>query len=173
MHYKLKYSSLLSFKKKKNSTLHIKGPLGTNYIKVPSSIKLVIDRSNQTITFFTILSKSEKKKNLRGFLSIFFNSCRTLVFGDLIGLNIKGLGLKFLKLSSSKNLILSLGYADPVNFFIDTNRYTIFFKDIRNILLYSTDYCFLRNQIFTLVGLKKPNKFRKRENGITINSQIF
>ena len=110
---------------------------------------------------------------MRGFLSTFFNSCRTLVFGDLIGLNIKGLGLKFLKLSSSKNLILSLGYADPVNFFIDTNRYTIFFKDIRNILLYSTDYCFLRNQIFTLVGLKKPNKFRKRENGITINSQIF
>ena len=173
MHYKLKYSSLLSFKKKKNSILHIKGPLGINYIKVPSSIKLVIDRSNKTITFFTILSKFEKKKNLRGFLSIFFNSCRTLVFGDLIGLNIKGLGLKFLKLSSSKNLILSLGYADPVNFFIDTNRYTIFFKDIRNILLYSTDYCFLRNQIFTLVGLKKPNKFRKRENGITINSQIF
>ena len=110
---------------------------------------------------------------MRGFLSIFFNSCRTLVFGDLMGLNIKGLGLKFLKLSSNKNLILSLGYADPVNFFIDRNRYTIFFKDIRNILLYSTDYCLLRNQIFTLMGLKKPNKFRKRENGITINNQIF
>jgi len=72
MHYKLKYSSLLSFKKKKNSTLHIKGPLGTNYIKVPSSIKLVIDRSNQTITFFTILSKSEKKKKFaRIFIYIF------------------------------------------------------------------------------------------------------
>ena len=47
-----------------------------------------------------------------------------------------------------------------------------FFKDIRNISIYSTDYCFLRNQIFTLVGLKKPNKFRKRENGITVSSQI-
>lgn len=90
--------------------------------------------------------------------------------------HIKGLGLKFLKISkvdSNRNLILSLGYADPVNFFIDTNRYTFFFKDIRNILLYSTDYCFLRNQVFTLLGLKKPNKFRKRENGIAINSQIL
>ena len=134
---------------------------------------MVIDRNNKTIIVSIIPSKFEKKKNLRGFLSIFFNSCRTLVFGDLIGLNIKGLGLKFLKLSSNKNLILSLGYADPVNFFIDRNRYTIFFKDIRNILLYSTDYCLLRNQIFTLMGLKKPNKFRKRENGITINNQIF
>ena len=175
MYYKLKYSSLLSFKKK-NSILYIKGPLGINFIKVPSNIKLAIDYNNQIITFSIIPSKFEKKKNLRGFLSIFFNSCRTLVFGDLIGLNIKGLGLKFLKISkvdSNRNLILSLGYADPVNFFIDTNRYTFFFKDIRNILLYSTDYCFLRNQVFTLLGLKKPNKFRKRENGIAINSQIL
>ena len=112
-----------------------------------------------------------KKKNFRGFLSIFYNSCRTLVFGDLIGLNIKGLGLKFLKINKNY-LVMNLGYADSVNFFIDCNRSIFFFKDIRNISIYSTDYCFLRNQIFTLVGLKKPNKFRKRENGITVSSQI-
>jgi len=176
MCYKLKYSSLLSFKKK-NSILYIKGPLGTNFIKVPSNIKFTIDNFNQIISFSVIAIKFEKKKNLRGFLSMFFNSCRTLVFGDLIGLNIKGLGLKFLKISelsiNKKYLLMSLGYADEVNFHIDTKRYIFFFKDIRNILIYSTDYCSLRNQIFTLVGLKKPNKYRKRENGIQINSQIL
>merc|ERR1712037_1067932 len=130
--------------------------------QVPSNIKFSIDSYNQIIIFSSISLKFEKKKNFRGFLSIFYNSCRTLVFGDLIGLNIKGLGLKFLKLDKNY-LVMNLGYADSVNFF---------FKDIRNISIYSTDYCFLRNQIFTLVGLKKPNKFRKRENGITVSSQI-
>ena len=171
MCYKLKYSSLFSFKKKKNSILHIKGPLGTNLIQVPSNIKFSIDSYNQIIIFSSISLKFEKKKNFRGFLSIFYNSCRTLVFGDLIGLNIKGLGLKFLKINKNY-LVMNLGYADSVNFFIDCNRSIFFFKDIRNISIYSTDYCFLRNQIFTLVGLKKPNKFRKRENGITVSSQI-
>jgi len=171
MCYKLKYSSLFSFKKRNNSILYIKGPLGGNVIQVPSNIKFSIDSCNQIIIFSSILLKFEKKKNFRGFLSIFYNSCRTLVFGDLIGLNIKGLGLKFLKINKN-SLLMSLGYADSVNFFIDRNRYIFFFKDIRNIYIYSTDYCFLRNQIFTLVGLKKPNKFRKRENGITVSSQI-
>jgi len=58
-------------------------------------------------------------------------------------------------------------------FFIDFNRYLFILKDIRNLSVYSTDYCLLRNQIFTLVALKKPNKFRKRENGITISNQII
>lgn len=172
MCYKLKYSSLFSLKKKNNSILYIKGPLGINLIKVPSNIKFTIDSRNRIIIFSSNSLKFEKKKNLRGFLSVFYNSCRTLVFGDLIGLNIKGLGLKFLKINKNY-LLMSLGYADTVNFFIDSDCYIYFFKDIRNIYIYSTDYCFLRNQIFTLVSLKKPNKFRKRENGITISSQII
>ena len=171
MYYKLKYSSLLSLKKKNSSVLYLKGPLGINYLKVPFNIKFTVDQSNRVIIFSYLNSKNKKKKNLSGFLSIFYNSCRTLVFGDVIGLNIKGLGLKFLKLDKNY-LVMNLGYADSVNFFIDCNRSIFFFKDIRNISIYSTDYCFLRNQIFTLVGLKKPNKFRKRENGITVSSQI-
>jgi hypothetical protein len=141
MCYKLKHSSLFSFKKKNNSILYIKGPLGSNIIQVPSNIKLSIDSCNQIITFSIISLKFEKKKNFRGFLSIFYNSCRTLAFGDLIGLNIKGLGLKFLKIHKN-SLLMSLGYADSVNFHIDHNRYIFFFKDIRNISIYSTDYCF-------------------------------
>ena len=62
MCYKLKYSSLFSFKKKKNSILYIKGPLGTNLIQVPSNIKFSIDSYNQIIIFSSISLKFEKKK---------------------------------------------------------------------------------------------------------------
>lgn len=172
MYHKLKYSSLFSFKKKNNSILFIKGPLGINLIQLPSNIKVTINSSNNTIIFSSISSKFEKKEKFRGFLSIFYNSCRTVVFGDLVGLNIKGLGLKFLEIKNN-SLVMNLGYADFTNFFIDFNRYLFILKDIRNLSVYSTDYCLLRNQIFTLVALKKPNKFRKRENGITISNQII
>jgi hypothetical protein len=97
MYYKLKYSSLLSLKKKNNSVLYLKGPLGINYLKVPVNIKVIIDNSNQIIRFSYLKVKKGKQKNLSGFISIFYNSCRTLVFGDLVGLNIQGLGLKFLE----------------------------------------------------------------------------
>jgi ribosomal protein L6P/L9E len=177
MCYKLKYSSLLSLKKRKNSVLYLKGPLGINHLKVPKNIQFSLDNSKKLITFRLIKSKTNKKTQISGFLSIFQNSCRTLVFGDLIGLNIQGLGLKFLKISklsnNNKYLSMSLGYSDPVNYIIDTNCSIFFFKDIRNIYIYSTDYGYLRNQIFTILGLKKPNKFQKRQNGITLMSSII
>jgi ribosomal protein L6P/L9E len=177
MYYKLKYSSLLSLKKKNNSVLYLKGPLGINYLKVPVNIKVIIDNSNQIITFSYLKVKKGKKKNLSGFLSIFYNSCRTLVFGDLVGLNIQGLGLKFLQINNlslnKKYLSMSLGYSDPVNYIINNNRSIFFFKDIRNIFIYSTDYSYLRNEVSKLTGLKKPNKFIKRENGIRINKNII
>jgi hypothetical protein len=110
-------------------------------------------------------------------LSIFSNSCRTLVFGDFIGLNIQGLGLKFLKITNlsfqKKNLLMNLGYSEPVNYFIKAKHSIFFFKDIRNIYIFSTDYSYLRNQAFTLLSLKKPNKFRKRKNGITLQNFII
>ena len=67
---------------------------------------------------------------------------------------------------------MSLGYSDPVNYIINTNRSIFFFKDIRNISIYSTDYSYLRNEVSKLVSLKKPNKFVKRENGIRISQQV-
>ena len=71
------------------------------YIKVPSTVNFLLDNLNKVIVFnFRDLKKVKKKINLSGFLSIFENSCRTLVFGDLIGLNIQGLGLKFLEISA-------------------------------------------------------------------------
>jgi len=176
MYYKLKYSSLLYLQKKNNSILYIKGPLGKNYLKVPNDIKFKLDICNRVIIFSVKELKNKRKKNLSGFLSIFLNSCRTLVFGDFIGLNIKGLGLKFLKITTlslqKKSLLMNLGYSDPVNFGILAKQSIFFFKDIRNIYIFSTDYSYLRNQTFTLLSLKKPNKFRKRENGITLQTFI-
>jgi ribosomal protein L6P/L9E len=175
MYYKLKYSSLLHLKKKK-SILYIKGPLVKNYLKVPNEIKFTLDICNKSITFSFRELKNKKKSNLRGFLSIFSNSCRTIVFGDFIGLNIKGLGLKFLKINNvalqQKSLLMNLGYSDPVNFSFSPQQSKFFFKDIRNIYIFSIDYSYLRNQTFTLLSLKKPNKFRKRDNGITLQNFI-
>jgi len=68
---------------------------------------------------------------------------------------------------------MSLGYSDPVYFLNDMNCSIFFYKDIRNISIYSVDYAYLRNQSLSLVSLKKPNKFRKRENGITISNTIL
>jgi len=173
MYRKLKYSSLLSLKKKNNSVLYLKGPLGINYLKIPKNIRLILDNKNKFIILYYNKSNTQKSgTNMPGFLSILLNSCQTLVFGDIMSLNIQGLGLKFSQIhkysSNFKYLSMNLGYSDPVNFWINNNRSTFFFKDIRNIYIYSTDYSYLRNLIFKLLSLKKPNKFQKRENGITL-----
>lgn len=165
MRYKLRYSSLLFLKKKKNF-IYIKGPLGKNIIKVPSNILFIIDNLKKIIIFCFIKSRNKKKKNLLGFISIFSNSCRILVFGDLIGLNLKGLGLKFLSIRVNKNedniLSMNLGYSDLVNYFIDSNCSLFFFKDNRNIVLYSTDFSYMRNQVYSLIGLKKSDRYKKK-----------
>lgn len=165
MCYKLRYSSLL-FLKKNNNFIYIKGPLGKNTIKVPSNILFIIDNSKKIIIFYLTKSRNKKKKNLLGFISIFSNSCRTLIFGDLIGLNIEGLGLKFLNISINKNedkiLSMNLGYSDLVSYCIDSNCSLFFFKDNRNIFLYSTDFSYIRNQVFMLIGLKKSDKYKKK-----------
>jgi hypothetical protein len=103
--------------------------------------------------------------------------CRTLVFGDLVGLNIQGLGLKFLEINNfsqkDQYLSMSLGYSDPVHYRIDITRFLYFFINNRNIFIYGVDYSFFRNEIFRVLGLKKPDKFRKRENGISRNKKII
>ena len=62
MRYKLKYSSLLSLKKRKNSVLYLKGPLGINHLKVPKNIQFSLDNSKKLITFRLIKSKINRKK---------------------------------------------------------------------------------------------------------------
>jgi len=67
MRYKLKYSSLLSLKKRKNSVLYLKGPLGINHLKVPKNIQLSLDNSKKLITFRLIKSKINRKKKNKWF----------------------------------------------------------------------------------------------------------
>ena len=81
MYYKLKYSSLLSLKKKNNSVLHLKGPLGINYLKIPKNIQLILDNKNKHIILYYAKSNTQKFGiNMPGFLSTLLNSCQTLVF---------------------------------------------------------------------------------------------
>lgn len=176
MSYKLKYSSLLHLKKK-NCMLLLNGPLGCNHLKIPEDVIFSIDNFNRIIIFSFKKLKNKKKSNLIGLVTTFKNSCQALVFGDLMDLNIQGLGLKFVKIIhiSKKKMYLSmsLGYSDLVNYPIDSNCSICFFRNNRNISIYSSDYCYLRNQVFNLVRLKKPNKFQKRENGIKVSSSLM
>lgn len=57
MYYKLKYSSLLFLEKKHNSVIYIKGPLGKNYVKVPSNVRFLLDHSKNIIIFYLQLEK--------------------------------------------------------------------------------------------------------------------
>ena len=68
---------------------------------------------------------------------------------------------------------MSLGYADPVNYYIDVNRLLLIHLNNRNIFIYGVDYNFLRNETCKLLSLKKPDKYRKRENGMTVNKIII
>lgn len=177
MCYKLKYSSLLSLKKK-NSILYIKGPLGYNILKIPSTIIFLVDYKKQIIYFYSKKIKSKKEIYLYSFLSIFLNTCRSLVFGELISLNLNGLGLKFLDITNLKKnndrvgfLIMNLGYSDLVYYFLNYNHSIFFLKDNRNIICFSSDYSFLCNQISTLFNLKKPDRYKKK--GFTLINKIL
>jgi ribosomal protein L6P/L9E len=157
--------------------LLLNGPLGCNYLKIPEEVTVSIDNSNQVIIFSFKKSKKKPSHDLTGLISTFKSSCQTLVFGDLMDLNIQGLGLKFVKLMniSNKNVYLSmnLGYSDLVNYPIDFNCSICFFRDNRNISIYSSCYHHLCNQVARLAMLKKPNKFQKRDNGIRVSSNLI
>jgi len=68
---------------------------------------------------------------------------------------------------------MNLGFSDTYHHAYDTNHFTFFQKDIRNIYIYSTNYEYLRGETYFIITLKKPNRFQKRENGITITSTII
>jgi ribosomal protein L6P/L9E len=176
MSYKLKYSSLLCLKKK-NRMLLLNGPLGCNYLKIPEDVTVSIDNFNQIIIFSFKKLKNKEKHHLNGLIATFKSSCQALVFGDLMDLNIQGLGLKFVKLVnvSNKNVYLSmnLGYSDLVNYPMDSNCSICFFRDNRNISIYSSCYHHLCNKVACLAMLKKPNKFQKRDNGIRVSSSFI
>lgn len=175
MYYKLKYSSLI-YLTKKDSVLYLKGPLGTNQLKIPQKIKVILGNKNRIL-----IGSDDQSKNvvnrIESILSLFSNSCYGLVFGHLTTLNLQGLGLKFLQLNQvSSNyscLAITLGYANPVNFFINKYCLTCFFKDNRNIYLYSSDFRYLSNQSVKLSLLKRPNKFHKRTAGLYYSNNFI
>ena len=175
MYRKLKYSSLIHLTKK-NSVLYLKGPLGTNQLKIPKEVKVILGNGNRILIGSDNQSKNVVNR-IESILSLFLNSCYGLVFGHLTTLNLQGLGLKFLqlnKVSPSYNcLSITLGYANPIDFFINKYCITCFFKDNRNIYLYSSDYSYLSNQSVKLSLLKRPNKFHKRTAGLYYSNNFI
>jgi hypothetical protein len=87
MYYKLKYSSLICLTKK-NSVLYLKGPLGTNQLKISQEIKVILSNDNRIIIGSDNQSKNTVNR-LESLLCLFWNSCYGLVFGHLTMLNLK------------------------------------------------------------------------------------
>ena len=73
MYYKLKYSSLIQLTKK-NSVLYLKGPLGTNQLKIPQEIKVILGNNNRILIGSDNQSKTIANR-LESILRLFLNSC--------------------------------------------------------------------------------------------------
>jgi len=167
---KIRHSRLLSLTMK-NNILNIKGPLGTNYINVPSNLSLRI--CSKRNFFYVGLGSSKIKMNkqlahLNSFISIVKASCYCCVFGDLSFLNLEGLGFKFCSLeqtgdnSSYINLVMSLGYSEDISYNVHKKRAKVFIKSSRTLYLYSPDYSYLQNESYSIRGIKKPDKYKQK-----------
>jgi len=64
---------------------------------------------------------------------------------------------------------MNLGFRDIYHHVYDTNHYTFFQKDTRNIYIYSTNYEYLGGETYKIVSRKEPNIFDKERpnDGIT------
>lgn len=167
---KIQYSSLLKITIYEN-LVRVKGPLGINSFKIPQNILVNINNEINVIEF-----RSNTKKNIsfQTIVTFFKNICRSLVFGDLISLELNGLGLKFVsiekKKNSSGNLNMGLGFSNIINHSINYNRSNFFLKNSRDVLIYSTDFAYLQNEAFTIFKLKVPDKYKQK--GFTIKKFI-
>jgi len=157
---KIRYSSLIHISLLKNSILLIKGPLGKSTLKLPSCIRVYISKKYNFIYIY-----SKKKSYILNFISIFYSRCRSIVFGDLVSLELKGLGLKFLdKSKKNSNYVLSmnLGFSNIIYHKININRSIFFIKNTRKILIYGISFSYLRNICFKIISFKKPDNYKKK-----------
>lgn len=163
----LKYSSLLNIIFK-NQVLRIKGPLGVNYVRIPSPIKIIIDPLEKKLLIGLRTNVFLKKKLpfIRSTSAIISTSCRTAVLGDLLFIGLEGLGLKFVSKSLFSfpflSLSISLGLSEPLLYFLHKLRARFFIKAPRQLLLYSTDYSFIQNNSRSILNLRVPDKYKQK-----------
>lgn len=164
---KIKHSSLLHFTVK-NQTLQIKGPLGINYINIPSSVLITVYPSSRVL-YVSLHSNSFTNKKIPYLTSVFSaiqSSCQSILFGDLTSLNLEGLGFKFSSInadnSKTLNLLMSLGYSKDVHYTVNSRRVKLYIKSPRNVYAYSSDYSLLQNESHKILNLKVPDKYKNK-----------
>jgi len=162
---KFKYSSLLNFTIK-GQKLRIKGPLGINYIGIPETV--FVSLNDQKNVFYISLhpgvSLKQKHSYLTSISSAIISSSRSLIFGDMTFLNLEGLGFKFVSVVKAQgiNLEMSLGYSTNVYYLSNFKRIRFYIKSPRNLYIYSSDYSVLQNESFSILNLKKPDKYKNK-----------
>jgi ribosomal protein L6P/L9E len=165
MTIKLKYSNLLQLSIFNKNYLVIKGPLGIKLLKVNPGIQIRLNLEKKVI-FFTILSK-KKKFLLNNLITLFSNLSRSVIFGNIIMLELEGLGFKFIDLvftksKMEKRLSMNLGYSNLIYYLFKQRLCQPFFKSTRSLLLYSSDYAFLTNTAASIFLKKVPDKYKKK-----------
>jgi ribosomal protein L6P/L9E len=157
---KIRYSSLLKIKNTINHLI-IKGPLGQIDLALPDTLKLKLKKRCNTI----ILS-STSKKHFNTFVTSFENTCRSLTLGNLVLLELEGLGLKFIGINKTSTvpskLEMGLGLSNTVVHAFDINCSNFFLKSSRSVLGYSMDYAYLQNEASTIFNLKVPDRYKQK-----------
>ena len=170
-----KYSSLLTISMM-SGVLSVKGPLGINYLKIPSSdlFEVKVDGALKCLIIAVSLEnyrgKSARMK-INSFISIFEMLCYTSIFGSMSFLHLEGLGLRFVGLNNLLNnrseLKMKLGNSAMDFYYFSGFRAKAFIKDPRNLILYGIDFSILRNIGYSIVSLKKPDKYKSK--GLSIS----
>lgn len=167
---RFKYSSLLTVSST-SGILSIKGPLGVNYLRVPSSdlFEVKADDTFKTLIIAASLENRRGKSvrmNINSFISTFEMSCYSVTFGSMSFLCLEGLGLRFVDFNNISHeqveLRMKLGNSAMDFYYFSSFRVKPFIKDPRNLILYGIDFSILRNIGYSIVSLKKPDKYKSK-----------
>jgi len=125
----IRYSSLLKIKIKNNLVM-VQGPLGINTLKIPQNTLIKVNKEKSIIEFKSLTNK--KNVSFKTTVTLFKNICRSVVFGDLILLELDGLGLKFVNIEKKDSIIgslnMSLGFSNIIKHCINYNCSNFFLK---------------------------------------------
>jgi len=164
-----KYNKLLSFSKKNDSILFIKGFFGLSELKIPKNIIVEIDNNNSINLYFNSNKLSTIGKILKSFYFSIIFSIYGLVFNHFVDMNIKGIGYKF-ELKGNNEILVYSGNSLPTNFEIPENLIILDNSNTNNFSVLGNDYVFLNNFVNKIKNIAVPNKYK--EIGIFLEKRL-
>lgn len=151
--------------------LSVKGPKGTELLKIPSSLEIEQDGN-----FLKVKSKKEESKNQRAQLGLYRSLIYNMIQGVTQGfekkLEVHGLGYRVSLAQTEHNkqkLVLTLGFSHPVEIEAPEG---ISFSVTRNVITVSGTNKYLVGQIAARIrDLKKPEPYKGK--GIRYQNELI